>query len=91
MAKEVQYNSDYVDGHMRSLKIEDETLALRVSKDKAKFTGDLAVEGKIDTVNTNLIKSGEDDDINVESTRGINLNSATGNFRMLRNHEEFSV
>ena len=90
MSKEVKYNSDYVDGHMRSLKIEDETLALRASNEKVKVIGDLAVEGKIDTVNTNLIKSGEDGDINVESTRAINLNSATGNFHMLNNGVEFS-
>ena len=52
MAKEVQYNSDYVDGHMRSLKIEDETLALRVGKDKAKFTGDLQIEGNVPELKT---------------------------------------
>ena len=75
MAKEVQYNSDYVDGHMRSLKIEDETLALRAGKDKVKVTGDLAVEGKIDVVKTDLIQNGKDSSIVMESKRAIKLNS----------------
>lgn len=91
MAKEVQYNSDYVDGHMRSLKIEDETLALRVGKDKAKFTGDLAVEGKIDVVKTDSIQSGTDSKMVVESKSGIELNSGNGNFHMLNAGTEFSV
>ena len=90
MAKEVQYNSDYVDGHMRSLKIEDETLALRVGKDKAKFTGDLAIEGQIDVVKTDSIQSGTDSKMVIESKRGIELDSFTGNFHMLYNNNEFS-
>ena len=91
MAKEVQYNSDYVDGHMRSLKIEDDRVALRVGKDKAKFTGDLAVEGKIDVVKTDLIKDGTGNGILVESARAIKLDSVSGNFHMLNAGTEFSV
>ena len=90
MAKEVQYNSDYVDVHMRSLKIEDETLALRVGKDKAKLTGALAVEGQIDVVKTDAIQSGTDSKMVIESRRGIELDSVTGNFHMLYNNTEFS-
>ena len=90
MSKEVKYNSDYVDGHMRSLKIEDDTLALRLGKDKAKVTGDLAVEGQIDVVKTDSIQSATVSKMVVESKRAIELNSANGNFHMLNNNTEFS-
>ena len=90
MSKEVKYNSDYVDDHMRSLKIEDDTLALRLGKDKAKVTGDLAVEGQIDVVKTDSIQSGTDSNMVVNTKRGLKLDSETGNFHMLYNNTEFS-
>ena len=81
MAKDIKYNGEFVDGHMRSFKVDDETLALRVGKDKAKFTGDLAIEGQIDKVQTDRLHNNSEA-LKIQSSRGIELYSSTGNFSM---------
>ena len=65
MDKTLKYNSESVGKEMRSVKVDDETLALRIGKDKVKVAGEFAVDGNIDNIKTTSLRSGTD--LRVES------------------------